>query len=178
MKLFLTVLLGVAITACGKGRAIFNVDAYSFMSGTGKDTIPYAIPPFTSASASTFQKISLPPGFGSSVVDSVRITNGAANLMNTAGTGTIGFQLRFAGDSAGTLTAPVALNIPATTVNGAGTVPVIITGDLSSVDSLFTQQTVWVRITATGTNSAATLVTGKGVLTALMIRVVLQDKIL
>src|SRR5688572_5751992 len=147
----LVVALLVVVTACGQGRAIFNVDAYSFMQGTGNDTIPYIIPPATSATASTVQKITLPPGFGSSVVDSVRITAGNANLVNTGGTGTIGFQLFFASDSAGTFTAPTALNIPATAVTGTQTVPVVITGDLSGVvDSLFSQETVWMRIAATG----------------------------
>lgn len=178
MKILPAALCAVLVAACGQGHAIFNIDALSFMAGTGKDTIPYFIPPATSVTASTVQKISLPPGFGSSGVDSVRISNGAANLFNAGGTGTIGFQLFFAGDSAGTFTAPVALNIPATTVTGAQTVPVIITGDLSSVvDSLFTQQTVYVRIAATGTNGGGTPVSGKGVLTALVIRVVLRDKI-
>ena len=177
MKAFFVSLL-VIVAACGEGRAIFNVDVQSFMVGTGKDTIPYVIPPFTSTTASTFQKITLPPGFGSSGVDSVRITSGNANLINTGGTGTIGLQLFFAADSAGTITAPVGLSIPATTVTGVQTVPVPISGDLSAaVDSLFTQETVWMRIAATGTNAAATPVTGKGAITALQIRIVLRDKI-
>jgi hypothetical protein len=168
----------VIVAACGQGRAIFNVDAYSFLQGTGKDTIPYVIPPFTSDTASTVQKISLPPGFGSSVVDTVRITTGVANLENTGGSGTIGFQLFFASDSAGTYTAPTALNIPATAVSGTQTVPVVITGDLSGVvDSLFRQEIVWMRIAATGTNGGATPVTGEGVITALVIRIVIQDKV-
>ena len=115
MKAFAVALL-VVVTACGQGHAIFNVDVYSFMQGTGKDTIPYFIPPATPTTVSTVQKITLPPGFGSSVVDSVRITTGSANLENTGGSGTIGFQLFFASDSAGTYTAPMALNIPATSV--------------------------------------------------------------
>lgn len=167
----------VMVAACGQGRVIFNVDAYSFMQGTGNETIDYVIPPGLSATASTFQKISLPPGFGSSVVDSVRITTGNANLVNTGGSGTIGFELFFASDSAGTLTAPTALNIPATAVSGSQTVPVTITGDLSAVDSLFQQETVWMRIAATGTNPGAAPVTGQGVLTALVIRIVIQDKV-
>jgi hypothetical protein len=168
----------VLVAACGQGRAIFNVDVYSFMQGTGNDTIPYVIPPASSASASTVQKVSLPPGFGSSVVDSVRITTGSANLENTGGSGTLGFQLFFASDSAGTYTAPVALNVPATAVSGTQTVPVTISGDLSGVvDSLFRQETVYMRIAATGTNGGVTPVTGQGVLTALVIRVVIQDKV-
>jgi hypothetical protein len=177
MKALAAALL-VFVAACGRGKAIFNVDVYSFMAGSGKETIPYAIPPSSSGSASTFQRILLPPGFGGSIVDSVRITTGNANLANTAGTGTIGFSLYFAADSAGTTTATSALDIPATGVSGAQTVPVTISGDLSStVNTLFTRDTLWMRITATGTNPGLTPVTGNGTLTALVIRVVLQDKI-
>jgi len=166
------------VAACGRGKAIFNVDVYSFMAGTGKDMIPYAILPSTSSSASTYQRILLPPGFGGSIVDSVRITTGNANLINSAGTGTIGLQLFFAADSAGTTTAPAALNIPATSVSGAQTVPVAISGDLSTaVNSVFTKDTLWMRITATGTNPGLTTLSGKAAITALVIRVVLQDKI-
>ena len=177
MKALATALL-VCVAACGQGKAIFNVDVYSFMAGTGKDTIPYVLPPATSGSVSTVQKFSLPPAFGSSSVDSVRITTGNADLLNAGGAGTIGFSLYFASDSASTWTAPAALNIPATAVSGPDTVPVAITGDLSGVvDSLFKQNVLWVRIEANGTNTGATLVSGKGVLTALMLRVVLQDKV-
>ena len=148
------------------------------MAGTGKDTIPYVIPPSSSASPSTFQRILLPPGFGSSIVDSVKITSGNVNLINSGGTGTIGLVLRFAADSAGTITAPPALSIPATAVTGAQTVPVAISGDLSpTINALFTRDTLWTRITATGTNPGLTPVTGKGALTALVVRVVLQDRI-
>jgi hypothetical protein len=179
MKALFVVLLAAAVAACGEGRAIFNIDAQSFMEGGGKDTIPYAVPPASSVTASTVSNITLPPGFGSSTVDSVRITNGGANLINATGTGTIGFQLFFAADSAGTFTGPAALSVPVTTVNGAQTVPVTITGDLSpSVAALFASDKIWMRIAITGTNAGATPVTGKGVLTALQIRVVLQDKIL
>jgi hypothetical protein len=177
MKAFAVALL-VVVSACGPGHAIFNIDVLSFMQGTGKDTIPYFIPPATSASASTVQSITLPPGFGSSVVDSVRITIGSANLVNTGGSGTMGFQLFFAADSAGTYTAPVALNVPNTPVNGVQTVAVSISGDLSGlVDSLFRQDSVFMRVATTGTNNGLTNVTGTSILTALVIRVVLQDKI-
>lgn len=169
----------ILVAACGQGNAIFNVDVYSFMAGTGNDTIPYAIPPGLAASASTFQKVQLPPGFGSSVVDSVRITVGNANLINSAGTGALGFSFFFATDSAGTLSGPSALDIPATNVSGNNTVAVALSGDLSSaIHDVFASDTVWMRIVATGTNSGVTPVTGKGALTALVIRVVLQDKIL
>ena len=178
MKALAAALL-ILVAACGQGKAIFNVDVYSFMVGTGNETKPYAIPPATSGSVSTFQKVQLPPGFGSSVVDSVRITVGSANLINSGGTGSLGFSFYFATDSAGTLSGPAALDIPATTVSGNNTVPVVITGDLSpAIYSVFASDTVWMRLVVTGTNSGVTPVTGTATLTALVIRVVLQDKIL
>jgi hypothetical protein len=179
MKALAATLL-VFIAACGQGKAIFNVDVYSFMKGSGKDTIPYIIPP-TGGSASTYQRINLPPGFGKSIVDSVRITDGLAALTTTNGKGTIGFQLYFATDSASTNTATAALNIPPTPVDSTRPdTTVTITGDLSSaVNGLFAKDTVWMKITATGTNSGPPLsaVQGTGVLKALTIRVVLEDKI-
>ena len=166
--------------ACGEGRAIFNVDVYSFIQGTGQDTIPYAIPPLSSGTVSnTPQKINLPPGFGSSIVDSVRIT-GAANLINTAGTGTIGLRLYIDSTAAGTLNpSALAIDVPATGVSGTATSPLVITGDLSSaLNTLFTASSLWVRMEVTGNNPGATSVTGDMALTALQLRVVFQDKIL
>jgi len=178
MKALLVGLLAI-VAACGEGRAIFNIDAQSFKQGTGKDTIPYAIPPATSGTVSTFQRINLPPGFGSSGVDSVRITTGNITLLNSAGQGTIGFTIYFASDSAGTTTAAPALSIPATAIGpGADTAAVPISGDLSAtVNDLFTQEVLWMRIAASGTNTGAVIASGKGAITALQIRVVLQDKV-
>jgi len=165
--------------ACGEGRAIFNIDVYSFMAGSGNDTIPYAVPPASSLDSFTVQRIVLPPGFGSSIVDSVRITSGGANLITTSGAGSIGFSLYVAGDSAGThLPAALALSLPATTIPGPGTLPVSISGDLSpGLNALFTQDTLWIRIAATGTNPNAGPLIGQMALTSLQLRVVMQDKI-
>lgn len=180
MKALLAALLSAVVVACGEGRAIFNVDVHSFIEGTGEDTIPYAIPPATSGTASNApQKINLPPGFGSSVVDSVRIS-GTADLVNTGGAGTIGFRLYLDSTSAGTLNpSALAIDIPPAPVSGANTTPITITGDLSAAfQDLFTDTTLWVRIEATGNNPGVTPVTGDMVLTALILRVVIQEKIL
>ena len=165
--------------ACGEGRAIFNIDVYSFLAGSGNDTIPYAVPPASSVDSYTVQRIILPPGFGSSIVDSVRITSGGANLITSAGAGSIGLSLYVAGDSAGThLPAALALSLPATTIPGPGTVATVISGDLSpGLNALFTQDTLWVRIAATGTNPNAGPLLGQMALTSLQLRVVMQDKI-
>jgi hypothetical protein len=170
--------LFVFAAACGEGRVILNVDVYSFMAGSGNDSIPYAIPPASSGSVSTFQRIILPGGLGSSVVDSVRITNGGVNLVNSTGAGTIGFSFFFAADSLGTLTAPAALILPDSNVSGTNTTTVVLAGDLSStVNTLFTRDTLWMRIRAAGDNPGAVPVTGTAVLTALVLRVVVQDKV-
>ncbi|HEV8303833.1 MAG TPA: hypothetical protein VGQ25_02620 [Gemmatimonadales bacterium] len=163
--------------ACGEGRAIFNVDIQSFIAGTGNDTIPYVIPPGT-ATASNWQKIDLPPGFGSSIVESATIT-GAGNLINTGGTGSIGFQLYLAADSAGTLQpGALALDIPEASVTGAGTFPITISGGLTpAVLSVLNQSQVWIRLVAKGTNPNVTPVTGNMGINALTLRVVFQDKI-
>ncbi|HEY3279088.1 MAG TPA: hypothetical protein VGJ83_01135 [Gemmatimonadales bacterium] len=166
-------------TACGEGRAIFNVDVYSFMAGTGSDTVPYAIPPATSATASSPAKeINLPPGFGSSVIDSVHIT-GTANLVNTAGTGTIGFRMYLDSTSAGTLNpSALAINLTPVNVSGNATAPMTIVGDLSgALKTLFTRSSLWVRVEIIGNNPGAVPVTGNMVLTALQLRVVIQDKL-
>lgn len=179
MKVFLSALLAVGVVACGEGRVIFNVDVYSFLAGTGKDTVPYVVPPASTLTASTVQVINLPPGLGNSVVDSVRITSGSANLITTAGAGSIGLQVYVASDSAGThLPAALALSLAPTTIPGPGTIAVPITGDLSpGLNSLFTQPTIWIRLAATGTNPGGVPLVGEMALTALQLRVVMQESI-
>lgn len=163
--------------ACGEGRAIFNVDIQSFIAGTGNDTIPYIIPPGTAVTF-TVQKIDLPPGFGSSIVESATIT-GAANLLNNGGVGSIGFQLYVASDSASThLPAALALDIPETAVNGAGTFPLTINGGLTpAVLATFNESQVWIRLVAKGTNPNVTPVTGDMGINALQLRIIFQDKL-
>jgi hypothetical protein len=166
--------------ACGPGRAIFNVDVYSFLAGTGKDTVTYAIPPSSTDSAATFQRLSLPPGFGSSVVESATLT-GAADLRNSAGTGTLGFRLYVAADSASTLDSATAFAFGTSnaSVSGTNVTPITLSGGLTpAVLQAFTQANVWVRIVAKGQNAdPINPVIGKMVLTALDLRVVMLDKI-
>src|SRR5947208_8697619 len=96
---WLGVALGCAVVAagCGQGRAIFNVDVYSFIKGTGSDTRAYAVPPGVSGSAGTTpRKISL-PGVGSSIVDSVRAF-GTLDLTILTASGTTGSKSYFPPD--------------------------------------------------------------------------------
>src|SRR5438132_287412 len=134
---WLVVALGCAVVAgCGKGRAIFNVDVYSFIKGTGSGTRSYAVPPGVSGSVGTTpQKISL-PGAGSSIVDTVRAF-GTLDLNNTSGSGTIGLDVYLAADAAGTNNpSALAITVPTKTVSGTNVTPDTIGADLSAAVGL------------------------------------------
>jgi hypothetical protein len=166
--------------ACGEGRAIFNVDVHSFMAGSGDDTVPYLIPPVTTDTLSNPPfEINLPPGFGSSLVDTILITRGGARFLNDSGTGTIGFQIFLAATDTGTSNpAALAISIAPTAVSGPDTVAVPIVGDVSdALESLFTNSSLWVRVAAIASNGGATFVGGHVVIDSLTVRVVIQDKI-
>ena len=168
----------LAVAGCGEGRAIFNVDVFSFIQAR-QDTIPYAIPPLTSGSFSNVpQKFNLLQGAGNSIVDSVRFI-GTANLVNQMGAGTIAFQVFVAADSMGTFNpSAMAVNLPPSNVSGTNTTPVTFTSDLTGVlTTLFTEPELWVRVAAAGTNPFVTPVLGRMVLTSLNLRIVLQDKV-
>src|SRR4029077_18353090 len=114
--------IAAVMAGCGQGHAIFIVDVYSFIKGTGADSIPYFVPPGSDSASSTPQLINL-PGAGSSFVDSVTV-NGKVNLENQSGTGTIGLQLFLAADSAGTFApSALALTLPHSAVSGTQATP-------------------------------------------------------
>ncbi|HEV8382835.1 MAG TPA: hypothetical protein VGQ29_14700 [Gemmatimonadales bacterium] len=169
-----------AVAACGEGRAIFNVDVLSFLKPSGKDTVPYAIPPNQTDSASTFQTLNLAPGLGSSIVESATI-DGTADMRNTSGTGQLRFRLYLATDSAGTLDSATAFAFGSSNaaVSGTNVTPITVSGGLTpAVLNTLSQSSVWVRIVAKGQNAdLITPVVGKMVLTKLDLRVVLQDKV-
>jgi hypothetical protein len=172
--------LASVAAGCGAGRAIFDVDVYSFLKGTGQDTVPYFIPPNTPnlVVGSVPQRISL-PGAGSSVVDSVGVF-ATVNLVNRTGTGTVGLQLFLAADSAGTYSpGAAALTVRPRTVTPNTTVADTVAGALlSSADSLFRRAELWARVAAQGSNAdLVTPVQGTLVLTSLRLTVVISDKI-
>ena len=174
--LWMTVLAGLA-AACGEGHAIFNVDVYSFIKGTGDDSLPYFVPPGPPDSASsTPRRIDL-PGAGSSIVDSV-LVNGKVNFVNDSGAGTIGLQLYLDSTAAGTMnSSALALTVPDANVSGNTTTPDTIIGRLSSnVISLLAGKQVWIRFQAKGTNSGVALLGGSAVLKGLRLTVVMNDK--
>lgn len=166
---------GVAgiVAACGGGHLVFNVDVYSFIKGTGQDTVPYIIPPNSTVDAgSTPQKVNT-PGAGSALVDSVLI-NGTVNFQNQGGAGSLGVQLFIAADSAGTyLPGAAALTVNPVPVSGTSTTPDSVRGRLvTAADSLFRNSKLWFRVAAHGTNASLTTpVQGRMVLTSLILTV-------
>jgi hypothetical protein len=173
-----TLVSAVVAVGCGQGRAIFNVDVYSFLKGTGNDTVPYAVPPLTSGTQTTTpQKINL-PGAGSSIVDTVRAF-GTLNLANASGSGSVGVQVYLAADSAGTFNASaLAITVPAKSVSGTATTPDTIRADLTAaLDSLFTKSQLWIRFVASGSNPGATLLQGKAALTSLLLTVIIKEQL-
>jgi hypothetical protein len=172
--------LGGLLAGCGSGSLVVNVDVYSFLKGTGQDTVVYAIPPNTPNAVqwSTPQKVST-PGAGSSLVDSVLIF-GTLNLQNQSGAGTLGLQLFVASDSAGTYNpSAAALTVAPKMVSGAATVLDTVSGSLlGNVDSLFAKSQLWFRVAAQGSNaSLVTPVVGKMVLKSLILSVWMRQKL-
>lgn len=178
---------------CGQGRVILNIDVYSFLAGKVNDSVPYAAPPgaVNFAVSNTPLKISLPPGAGSSGVDTVKIA-GTARFSNTSGgvptAGSISFQLYLAADSAGTYpqgpNRPDSMFVPAISASGllnaiTISVPLVAPNLSPRGDSLFTKSAIWLRIAARVSNPApnVTVLVGRAVLTSLNLRVVVQDKI-
>jgi hypothetical protein len=180
----MAVVLAWVAAACGEGHLIFNVDVYSFLQGSLKDTVSYAAPPLPgtyTAPDPGAQKITLVPGLGSSAIDTVKVTVAADVINQSGGPGTLRFQAYLASDSAGTYTASKdSLFNPAPTANltaGVNTQPISFSGVLSpSGNALFTKSAIWVRLAATASNSGAVFMQGKAALTGLNLRVVVQDK--
>jgi hypothetical protein len=176
----LIIVAALGSTACGEGRAIFNVDVLSFIQPSGKDTIHYNLPTVVAFSADSFippQKVSLPPGLGKSSVDSVQVT-AAAVIDNTTGTGSIQFQVYFAKDSANVYT-----TTPYITANGTisgtqpSTVPLLPPTSVALSDSVFNADQLWVGVHVGISKNAGADLVGRVRLTTLSLRVVLQDKI-
>src|SRR2546427_7229305 len=84
-----TLLVAVA-AACGEGHAIFSIDVYSFMTGTGSDTLrvpPDPLPGLPPASPPVQDSIipigvDLPSAMSSSIVDTVRSEEHTSELQS------------------------------------------------------------------------------------------------
>ena len=99
-----TAVVLAAVTGCGEGRAILNVDIYSFLTGTGGDTLrltPDPLPPMPPGTSITDSitpvGVNLPGGLGSSLVDTVRVT-GNIDVTNPTSSGSLSYAIFLASD--------------------------------------------------------------------------------
>ena len=168
------VALTVAAGGCGEGRAIFDIDVFSFLKAAGAESLPYIgpLPPGVpdTIPVQTVNSLGLS---SASIVDTVRIF-GSVDFVNTSGTGNVSFQVYF-----DTVKSTVYGGTPAFSVSGAVTPGVTTTSpfdipDLPSVlKPLFLASTVYVGIRASATGT----ISGTAKLSALRTRIVIQDKI-
>lgn len=174
--------LGVALVAavavgCGEGRAIFDIDVYSFIKADVADTLPYfgPLPPGTPDTIPVQEIRSLGIG-GSSIVDTVRVT-GTVDFINSTGSGTVTYAVYFDSDEATVYSSAPAFIVTAT-VNGAATTTSAfdIPNLPDAVRPLFLGSSVFVGIRASVTPTTPP-VQGKATLTALRTRIVIQDKV-
>jgi hypothetical protein len=170
------VALGAALAAaCAEGRAIFNVDVLSFIADQ-TDTVPYAAPPIPGIYDTTTVPIelSLLSGLGDSKVDTVRI-DVAADLLNVQGTATVYYELHFEADSAAVYTGTPYFSASGS-VNGPGVTSLGGTVD-NITDPLFSEPTLWVGIRVRVDNSLGSTILGRLALSALDLRIVLDDRV-
>ena len=165
--------LAAAAAGCGEGRAIFNIDVFSFLSNANADTLPYSgpLPPLQDTiPVQTVNSIGIG---GSSIVDTVRLT-GSVDFVNDTGTGNVHFAVYFdtlksrvyLGDSAFSVSAAVT---PGMTTPSSFDIPDLPT----ALKPLFLASTVYVGIRASVTGA----VQGTAKLRALRARIVIKDKI-
>lgn len=176
---FSVIAAAVLAAACGEGHAIFDVDVYSFIAGSGGDTLHYTVPTTLGGTVSNPPLgVTLLPGLGSSVVDTVQLT-GMAAAENNTGTGQVSFKLYFGSDSNTVYsTTPILATTTANVGPGADTVSIPLNGTFTSAqDSLFTQKKVYVGISLQLQNTGANTLDGRLRLTALHLRLVIKDKV-
>jgi hypothetical protein len=173
-KLLCLVALTAAAAGCGAGRAIFDIDVFSFLSAANADTLPYLgpLPPGVPDTIPVQTVRSLGIG-SSSAVDTVRLI-GSVDFVNASGTGSVTFAVYF--DS---VKSTVYTGTPAFFVNGAVTPGATTTSpfDVDIIDPamkrLFLASTIYVGIRASATGT----IQGTAKLSALRARIVIQDKI-
>ena len=181
-----TAVLLAAVTGCGEGRLIFDVDLYSFLAGTAADTVrltPDPLPPLppgtTVTDSITPIGVSLPGGLGSSLVDTVRVT-GNIDVTNPTSSGSLSYAIFLASDPS---PAVVYSGAPALTVGPASfpttttSVPISAPNLAASVRDLFKGSGLYIGVRASVSNTGATGLKTTLKLTQLQARVVMQDKI-
>src|SRR6266540_1684132 len=152
--------IGVALAAvvaagCGKGRAIFDIDVYSFLSSAKADTLPYLGP--------------LPPGVPDTIpvqtINSLGI--GTSSFVDATGTGNVTFQVYFDSVATSVYSGTPAFGVTADVSPGATTDSVFDIPNLpDALKPLFLASQVYVGIRASATATSGT-VQGTAKLTAL-----------
>lgn len=170
-------LVALAVAACGEGKAIFNIDVFSFMQAEDADTIPYysPLPPGVPDTIPVQQIQLLPIGMDQSIVDTVRVM-ATIDFVNSSGTGTVGFAIYV--DSVPNVYArPPALTVGPVAVSGTNTSQGTINADLvSTFLPLFNKTTLYIGARVTATASAPP-VQGVARVSSLDLRIVLQERV-
>ena len=168
------VALTAAVAGCGQGRAIFDIDVFSFLKATNADTLPYVgpLPPGVPDTIPVQTIKSLGIG-SSSIVDTVRLF-GSVDFVNRNGTGSVTFQVYFDTAKSAVYTGTPAFSVSGPVTPGVTTTSPFDIPDLpTALKPLFLASTVYVGIRASATGTIA----GTAKLTALRARIVIQDKI-
>jgi hypothetical protein len=168
-------LLAGLTAACGEGRAILNIDLLSFFPSAALDTA-YVVPGGTSLTVAVNPVEVTTVELGGSVIDSAFVSV-AADVQNTAGAGTVEFEVYID-------TALVALFAPANlvaadtaVVSGPGTVPLAPPPFLVGDASVFASDRFWVGVRLVGSANAGPAMTGRVQVSALGVRIVVQDEL-
>ena len=173
-KVFWVMALTAAAAACGEGRAIFDIDVFSFLSSAKADTLPYIgpLPPGVPDTIPVQTVNSLGLG-SSSIVDTVRLS-GSVDFVNATGTGSVAFQVYFDSVKSTVYTSPPAFSVTGN-VTPATTTPSLFAVDIidPAMKQLFLASTIYVGIRATATGT----IQGTAKLRALRARIVIQEKI-
>lgn len=168
-------LLAGLTTACGEGRAILNIDLLSFFPSAALDTA-YTMPGGTSLTLAVNPVEITTVALGGSVVDSAHVTV-AADVQNTAGSGTIEFEVYF-DEALATLFAPGNLVAADTaTLSGAGTVTLAPPPFRVADPAVFASDRFWVGVRLVGAANVGPSMTGRVQVTALGVRIVVQDEL-
>lgn len=168
------VALTAAAVGCGEGRAIFDIDVFSFLSSANADTLPYVgpLPPGVPDTIPVQTVNSLGIG-GSSIVDTVRLI-GSVDFVNASGTGSVNFQVYFDTVKSTVYTGTSAFGVSGAVTPGATTTsPFDIPNLPDALKPFFLASTVYVGIRASATGA----IQGTAKLTALRARIVIKDKI-
>jgi hypothetical protein len=157
-----SIVLALSAAACGDGRAIFNIDVFSFLNAQKVDTLPYLAP--------------LPPGTPDTIPHQSVTLTATLNFVNQGGTGQVGFAIYI--DSVPNVYASApAFSIPPVNVSGTATSQGALSAELlASLRPLFARSQLFIgaRVTSTAT---APPVSGVARITGLDLRIVLQDKV-